>query len=88
MRKRVKITTEETTEYGTLCLQNWLLVTILDFVKNPAITKQDVTTMVNRAAKLSEDGKGRTLTVAEDLVALAAGTPVAEQAAMIASSAV
>lgn len=88
MRKRVKTITEETCEYGSISLENWLLVTILGFVKSSEITKEDVATMVERAVKASEAGKGRTLTVAEDLVALAAGTAVAEEAALIASSAV
>lgn len=88
MRKRVKTITEETHEHGAVALENWLLVTILGFVKSPKITEEDILTMVSRAVKASEAGKGRTLTVAEDLVALAAGTAVAEEAVKIASSAV
>lgn len=88
MRKCVTTITEETCEYGSIALENWLLATILDFAKSEAITKDHIHTMITRAVKLSEDGKGRTLTVADDLVALAAGTPVAEQAATIANSAV
>jgi hypothetical protein len=87
MRKRTKTITEETCEYGSIALENWLLITILDFVRSPEITKEDVSTMITRAVKASEAGKGRTLTVAEDLVALAAGTAVAEEAALIADSA-
>lgn len=88
MRKRVKTITEETCEYGSISLENWLLVTILGFVKSPAITQEHIDTMLKRAVKLSESGKGRTLTVEEDLVELAAGTPVADEAATIASTAV
>lgn len=88
MRKRVKTITEETCEYGSISLENWLLATILGFVKSDVITQEHVDTMITRAVATSEAGKGRTLTVAEDLVALAAGTPVAEQAAAIANSAV
>jgi hypothetical protein len=87
MRKRIKTITEETCEYGSVALENWLLVTILAFVRSPGISEEDVATMVTRAVRASEAGKGRTLTVAEDLVALAAGTAVAEEAVMIASKA-
>jgi hypothetical protein len=88
MRKRVKTTIEETREYGAICLENWLLVTILGFAKSPEITQDHINTMVTRAVKLSEDGKGRTLTVADDLVALAIGTPMSDEAVRIASTAV
>jgi hypothetical protein len=88
MRKSVKTITEETHEHGAVALENWLLATILKFVRSPGISEEDVTTMITRAVRASEAGKGRTLTVAEDLVALAAGTAVAEEAAMIANSAV
>ncbi len=88
MRKRVKTITEETCEYGSVALENWLLSTILGFAKSEAITQEHIDTMISRAVKASEAGKGRTLTVAEDLAALAAGTPVAEEAATIAYSAV
>lgn len=88
MRKRVKTITEETCEYGSVSLENWLLVTILGFAKSPAITQEHIDTMVTRAVKISETGKGRTLTVEEDLVALAAGTPVADEAVTIANKAV
>jgi hypothetical protein len=88
MRKRVKTITEETCEYGSVSLEKWLLVTILGFVKSPAITQEHIDTMLKRAVKLSEAGKGRTLTVAEDLVELAEGTPVAGEAVEIAKSAV
>jgi hypothetical protein len=88
MRKRVKTITEETCEYGSVSLEKWLLVTILGFVKSPAITQEHIDTMLKRAVKLSEAGKGRTLTVAEDLVELAEGTPVAAEAVEIAKSAV
>jgi TorA maturation chaperone TorD len=88
MRKRIKTITEEIHEHGSVALENWLLATILGFANSPEITKDHVAAMIERAVKLSEAGKGRTLTVAEDLVALAAGTPVAEEAASIAYSAV
>lgn len=88
MRKQVKTITEITHEHGAICLENWLLATILSFVRSPEITDEDVATMITRAVAASNAGKGRTLTVADDLVALAAGTPVAEKATMIANSAV
>ena len=88
MRKRIKTITEETCEYGSIALENWLLATILGFAKADVITKEHIDTMIARAVAASDAGKGRTLTVAEDLVALAAGTPVAEEAAAIAYSAV
>lgn len=88
MRKRVKTITEEIHEHGSVALENWLLATILEFANSPEITQDHLDTMIDRAVKLSEAGKGRTLTVAEDLIALAAGTPVAEEATSIASKAV
>jgi len=88
MRKCVTTITQETCEYGSISLENWLLATILGFANSEAITKDHIDTMVSRAVKRSEAGKGRTLTVEEDLVELAAGTPVAEEAATIAKSAV
>ena len=88
MRKRIKTITEETCEYGSISLENWLLATILGFAKSPEITQDHIDTMITRAVAASDAGKGRTLTVADDLVALAAGTPVAEEATKIAYSAV
>jgi hypothetical protein len=88
MRKHVKTITEITYEHGSICLENWLLATILGFAKSPEITQEHIDTMIARAVAASEATKGRTLTVADDLVALAAGTPVAEEAASIAYSAV
>lgn len=88
MRKHVKTITEETREHGAVCIENWLLATILGFAKSPEITQDHIDTMIARAIKASDDGKGRTLTVADDLVELAAGTPVAAEAAKIAAKAV
>ena len=87
MRKRIKTITEETHEYGTIALENWLFDTLLCYANSDACTTEHVDLMVNRTIKISEEEEGDTLTVADHLVPITAGTPVATEAAATAAAA-
>jgi hypothetical protein len=88
MRKRVKTITEETHEFGTVVLENWLLDKLLGYANSEACTHEHIDMMVHRTITISEDENGEALTVADHLVPITAGTPVALEAAEVASKAV
>jgi hypothetical protein len=88
MRKRIKTITEETHEYGTIALENWLFDTLLCYANSEACAKEHIDMMVEKTIKISEEEEGDTLTVADHLVPITAGTPVAAEAAAVAAKAV
>jgi hypothetical protein len=88
MRKRVKTITEETHEYGTVVLENWLFDTLLEYANAESITAEHIDLMVKRTTKISEEEEGEPLTVEEHLVPITAGTPVSAKAVELAAKAV
>lgn len=88
MRKRIKTITEETHEYGTIVLENSLLDHLLGYANADSCTTEHIDMMVEKTIKISEEEEGDTLTVADHLVPITAGTPVAAEAATVAAKAV
>jgi len=87
MRKRVKTITEETHEFGTVVLENSLLDHLLGYANADAVTTEHIDMMVDKTIKISEEEDGDTLTVADHLIPITAGTPVAVEAAVVAKTA-
>jgi hypothetical protein len=88
MRKRIKTITEETHEYGTIAIENSLFDALLGYANADACTTEHIDLMVTKTIKISEEEEGEPLTVADHLVPITAGTPVASDAAAVAAAAV
>lgn len=87
MRKRIKTITEETHEYGTVVLENSLFDALLGYANADQCTTEHIDMMVEKTIKISEEEEGDALTVADHLVPITAGTPVATEAAKTAAAA-
>ena len=87
MRKRVKTITEETHEFGTVVLEFPLYEHLLKLSVGNGVTHEHIDLWVEKTTKISEEIEGEPLTVADHLVPITAGTPVAIAAAGIAKEA-
>lgn len=87
MRKRVKTITEETHEFGTVVLENSLLNHLMGYANAEDVTTEHVDMMVHKTIKISEEEEGDPLTVADHLIPITAGTPIAVEAVVAAKTA-
>lgn len=86
MRKRVKTITEHTHEYGVVSIEHSLLDKLLDYASLDSMSAEHIDLMIDRTVKISEDIDGETVTTADHIVHITAGTPAAADAVVTAAN--
>jgi hypothetical protein len=87
MRKRIKTITEQTHEYGTIAIECSLFDKLLGYASLDGVTTEHIDLMLDRTMKISEEIDGETLTTADHIVPITAGTPAAADAMVTAKTA-
>lgn len=87
MRKRVKTITEHTHEYGTIAIECSLLDKLLGYASLDGVSTEHIDLMLDRTMKISEEIDGEAVTIADHIVPITAGTPVAADAVVTAEKA-